>query len=310
MMENFETLVRSILIRPDHPAILLLGHFSPQVHQTHGFAGPDHWHNIVAQFYDVPHISIKPILFPSYMKDQTSVNKYYVDPVLSSPFGHQLIADVLIAYLQSQTCTAWGVATGSAFDNVQEHTTADAPRPFGGIGQQRKGAPEPAKPAAAPAALHIPPGRINTRPGGRTFEEIAPFCVSANDLINPLPPSLFYGSGWHAFHDPAGRHYWHSTLPTSKLRIPLQVGAGDIGVYYMRQPIKDVGEGSAVECWVDDNYGGAKVIENAADVGEETPTLAIIDHFVSRGSHFVECMLLGEEGEGVPMFKIIGIFST
>ncbi|KAG5651156.1 hypothetical protein H0H81_009648 [Sphagnurus paluster] len=50
MMENFETLVRSILIRPDHPAVLLLGHFSPQVHTAHGFAGPDHLHNAVAQF--------------------------------------------------------------------------------------------------------------------------------------------------------------------------------------------------------------------------------------------------------------------
>lgn len=38
--------------------------------------------------------------------------------------------------------------------------------------------------------------------------------------------------------------------------------------------------------------------------------LEVIDHFVSRGSHFVECSLLGEEGQGVPAFKIIGIFST
>ena len=38
--------------------------------------------------------------------------------------------------------------------------------------------------------------------------------------------------------------------------------------------------------------------------------LEIIDRFVSRGSHFVECVLLGEEGLGVPAFKIIGVFST
>ena len=47
MMDHFEILIRSILIRPDKPAVLLLGHFSPQTHQTHDFAGPDHWHNIV-----------------------------------------------------------------------------------------------------------------------------------------------------------------------------------------------------------------------------------------------------------------------
>lgn len=38
--------------------------------------------------------------------------------------------------------------------------------------------------------------------------------------------------------------------------------------------------------------------------------LKVIDHFVTLGSHFVECELLGEEGRGVPMFKILGIFST
>jgi len=153
----------------------------------------------------------------------------------------------------------------------------------------------------------------------REFEEVAPYCVSANDLINPLPPSLFYGSGWHAHHPSAtsggntlhtAAHYWFSNLPTSKLRVPIQAGAGDIGIYYLREPVSKIGEGSSVECWVDDNYAGAKVIENAADVGEPTPALRVIDHFVSRGSHFIECQLVGEEGQVVPDFKIIGIFST
>lgn len=38
--------------------------------------------------------------------------------------------------------------------------------------------------------------------------------------------------------------------------------------------------------------------------------LEMIDHFVGRGSHFVECQLLGEEGQTVPAFKIIGIFAS
>ncbi|KAF9556092.1 Cap64 protein [Agrocybe pediades] len=342
MMENFEILVRSILIRPDQPAVLLLGHFSPQVHQTHGFAGPDHWHNIVAQFYDIPHISIKSVIFPEYMRDPNSINKYYVDPVLASVAGHDLITDVLVAYMQSQICTAWSIAHGQAFDSVPLHHAGESGEShalFGGVGQ-RKGVPEPDEKKAAAAdanrikadnaallkeltahqaLLNVPPGRINTRPNsGRPYEEVAPFCVSANDLINPLPPSLFYGSGWSAYHPSTSggsslqttAHYWYSTLPTSKLRIPIQVGAGDIGIYYLREPVSNVGEGSSVECWVDDNYGGAKVIENAADIGEPTASLQIIDHYVSRGSHYVECQLLGDEGQGVPPFKIIGIFST
>ncbi|KAJ3501251.1 hypothetical protein NLJ89_g9424 [Agrocybe chaxingu] len=337
MMENFEILIRSILLRPDQPAVVILGHFSPQVHHAHGFAGPDHWHSIVAQFYDVPHISIKSALFPDYMRDTKLIDKYYTDPILANPLGHDVISEILVAYMQSQICTAWSVAHGAAFDSVPVHTpgeSGDTPGLFGGVGQ-RKGVPEPKKKneddennrkvdSLAPkdphhALLGVPPGRINTRPNSnRAYEELAPFCVSANDLINPLPPSLFYGSGWFAYH-PSGSgrsalktaaHYWYSTLPTSKLRIPIQVGAGDIGIYYVKEPVSQVEEGSAVECWVDDNYGGAKIIENAADVGEPTPALEIIDHYVSRGSHYVECQLSGEEGQGVPSFKIIGIFAT
>ncbi|KAF8901539.1 hypothetical protein CPB85DRAFT_1417603 [Mucidula mucida] len=339
MMEHFEVLIRSLLIRPDQPAVILLGHFSPQVHQTHGFAGPDHWHNVVAQFYDVAHISTKSALYADYMSDPDSVNKYFADPVLASPLGHELLADVLISYFQTQICAAWDVVSGASYDTVPHRPDAGGAEPhglFGGVGL-RKGVPEPGtdddkrdeidaegnriKPELPPTSnayvppLHVPPGRINTRPkSDRPFEEIDPFCVSANDLINPLPPSLFYGSGWYANH-PKGTassqdHYWYSTLPLSKLRIPLQVGAGDIGVYYVQEPASQVGEGSAVECWVDDNYAGAKVLENAANVGEPTARLEIIDHFVGRGSHFVECQLLGEEGQGVPSFKIIGVFST
>lgn len=55
-LQHFELLVRSILVRPDMPAIIILGHFSPQIQAQSGFAGPELLHTAVAQFYDVPHI--------------------------------------------------------------------------------------------------------------------------------------------------------------------------------------------------------------------------------------------------------------
>ncbi|KAF8689676.1 hypothetical protein AX14_003219 [Amanita brunnescens Koide BX004] len=350
-MEQFEILIRSLLTRPEGPAVILLGHFSQQTYQTHGYAGPDHWHNTVSRFYDVPHLSTKPILLPDYLRDQTSIAKYFADPVLANPAGHEILNDVLVSFFQTQICTAWNVAHGKAFDVVPLLTPGNLPADtghlFGGVGQ-RQGVPEPPNdkkaemepglPHDAPpepkraipdhiihairqnGQLRVPQGRINTRPGAsdRPFQEIAPFCVSANNLINPLPPSLFYGSGWSAYHPPTfgspnlhvAGHYWHSTLPTSKLRVPIQVGAGDIGIYYLKEPVSQIGEGSEISCWVDDNVSGAKTIENAANIGEPTPTLEVIDHFVTRGSHYVECQLMGEEGQKVPMFKIMGIFAT
>ena len=79
--------------------------------------------------------------------------------------------------------------------------------------------------------------------------------------------------GHHQDSPQMATHYRYSALSTSKLRIPLhgQVDAGDIGIYYLEEFVSTVnGEGSSVECWVDNNYGGAKVIKNAADVGDPT----------------------------------------
>jgi hypothetical protein len=268
--------------------------------------------------------SSKAALYPSYIISPSSVSRYYADPVLASLAGHSLLADMLIAYIQSQVCIAWSAAVGSGATLPVYYTLGeqagtlpkDASGLFGGL---RKGAggggpgpgpgpmiaaedldaPRPRAPIGRPAGLQVPISRISSRPSDlseQTYEEIAPMCVSANDLVNPLPPSLFYGSGWEAHHPPptgvpmtdTTSHYWYSTMPTSRLRIPLIVGAGDLGVYYIREPRAVLGsEGSsAVECWVDDNYDGRVVIVNEGDSDEEEAAWVLfffsILPFVSR----------------------------
>lgn len=199
-------------------------------------------------------------------------------------------------------------------------TPTDARGLFGGVAQRKgaAGAAAPEDPEAADTGvnanpahvafaepgtrqlseqlypnLKVPQARIGARPADyieRSFEEVSPFCVSANDLINPLPPSMFSGSGWEVFHPAPGfaelsshAHYWYSSLPTSKLRVGLQVGAGDVGIYYLNEPASEVGLGSAIECWVDDNYSGAVVIDNSAQVSEAIPTyVALLLAWFSR----------------------------
>ena len=55
--------------------------------------------------------------------------------------------------------------------------------------------------------------------------------------------------------------------------MPLIVGAGDIAMYYVREPRAVLGsEGSsAVECWVDDNYEGRVIIDNVGESDSEEP---------------------------------------
>ncbi|WWC65441.1 uncharacterized protein I303_108059 [Kwoniella dejecticola CBS 10117] len=323
-LQHFELLVRSILVRPEMPAVIILGHFSPQVQAQNGFAGPELLHNVVAQFYDVPHISAKGVLYEQYLQTPDQARSaFYADPNHANHNGHDLIADVLISYIMSQICAGWSAINGHAFDvpnlGTEGDSSASGPSLLGGVGL-RKGMPgqEPGDGDSAGSSLaeryqglRVPQMRLKDRPHDvQQFREIEPFCVAASDLINPLPPSLFYGSGWHTYHPPKGavyedRHYWYAEQPTARLRVPLKLGAGDVGIYFLQSPPdKPLG---TVKCWVDDNVGGGKELQGTAEVDDVIATLVMIDRGVSRGSHFVECQLQGEAGGTSPPFKILGM---
>ena len=86
------------------------------------------------------------------MQDPTYVQrKYYADPVLANPAGHEVIADVLISYFQSRTCAAWAALTGTASEALlgpgvpiayggkkgdSQKQPTDAKGIFGGLGQR------------------------------------------------------------------------------------------------------------------------------------------------------------------------------
>ncbi len=302
-MQHFELLVRSILIRPDHPAVIVVGHFSPQLQGIHGYAGPEQRHTLVAQFYDVPHVSAKALLYDEYLHNPSlTLETYYVDPMLSNPRGHRVLADALIHYMEEQICTGWSAIKGYSYDvTVPELSThddaevADTIGLFRGMdvrkgekaGKLKKGKKKLwSPPIDRTAAADIPGFLLTTRPnvdGGDDpfrFEEVQPFCVSANDLINPLPPSLFVGTGWHMQkpkHTIADSlttvdaYYWYAFYPSSKLRVPVTTSGGDVAIWYLTQDRSIGQEPSQVSCWVDNNHAGAEVISAAAE-GDPTPS--------------------------------------
>lgn len=295
-------------MRPEQPAVILLGHFAPQILVQNGFAGPELLHDIVAQFYDVPHVSLKGMLYRDYMNDPEGTRQsFYSDMVLASPTGHELIADLLISYLQGHICDGWATIMGHAFDvpymGAEERdqtalSTEEVESQGGGV-------------AAKQRAMRVPQARLPDRPSDiLTFREVKPFCVSANDLINPLPPSHFHGSGWTAHHPAKGaateeRHYWSAETGGARMRVPLNISAGEVVIHYLQEPASK-GLGRAA-CWVDDDYAGRVELSGSADVPNTTPTLTIINEGVSEGSHFVECLLLGPEGVSTQPFKMLGV---
>lgn len=248
-LTHFELLVRSILVRPEQPAVIILGHFSPQVQSQNGFAGPELLHTVVAQFYDVPHISAKGLLYNDYLSHpEESRASFYTDPVLANPEGHQLIADILISYMMTQICAGWAATMGHAFDVPYMGAAAFETDPHqvalgsgSGSGKSEDDlAAEGGGMAAKMRAIRVPQARLSDRPSDiLRFREVKPFCVAANDLINPLPPSHFFGSGWFAHHPKKGagadeKHYWYAEIGGSKFRVPVSLSAGDVAVYYLQ----------------------------------------------------------------------------
>ncbi|MBW0504757.1 hypothetical protein O181_044472 [Austropuccinia psidii MF-1] len=331
-----DLLIRSLLLRPDQPAVILLGHFAPQFQNEHGFVGPEVWHSAVAHFYDVPHLTVKGLLYEEYLANPEKVAKsYFIDPVLANAKGHELLADTVIAFLESEICKVWDEAALEAdLAGLSPPVLGDTaiisglkantgPSLLGGKGL-RKGSEPGAEGDESSASLglsktakagysKIPPYRIHDKPHTITsFREIKPSCASANDLINPLPQSVFINSGWSPVAPKPDaedeRHFWFSEIPGSLIKIPLKVGGGDIAVYYQKGPKKD-GWGS-LKCWVDDNVAGAVEIKGYWDQNFVKPVITQIDRGVGKGPHYVVCELQGNPEVDTAKFKIYGIFSS
>lgn len=172
------------------------------------------------------------MIYEQYLHDaEQTRSTFYHDATHANPDGHDLIADVLISYLMSQICSGWLTLQGHSFDALTLGTDSDGlssstPSLLGGVGL-RKGMPGQESGDGESTGtsltdkfhgLRVPQARLADRPQNvKDFREIEPFCVAANDLINPLPPSLFYGSGWKLYVPPKGavkedRHYWSADL--------------------------------------------------------------------------------------------------
>jgi hypothetical protein len=107
------------------------------------------------------------------LRNPTSVDRYFADAVLANPAGHDILADVLISYFQSQVCSAWAAATGQSFDGLpplfspimpdNSKQPTDARGLFGGVGQRKGSQPENKEGNVVAGG----PGAGNQNPGGQ-----------------------------------------------------------------------------------------------------------------------------------------------
>lgn len=263
---------------------------------------------------------MKGLLYEEYLLNPAKVRStYFLDPVLANAKGHELLADTVIAYLESEICSVWdagaletdmAILAGKAPPASPLHIGEDYPSLLSGKGL-RKGVGENGEPLSdddklkkaqsknRQNAMRVPPFRIIDKPHEIAhFREIKPACASANDLINPLPSSVFAGSGWNPVQPKVDeedeRHYWFTDIPGSVLKIPIKVGAGEVAVYYQKGA---EGEGwGNVLCWVDDNTEGAVELKGSWDRHYGQPMSVV--RLLLRNQSDV-CLMVAESVESI-----------
>ncbi|KAG9101143.1 hypothetical protein FRC06_003321 [Ceratobasidium sp. 370] len=102
----FDQLLRIVLEFPNEPAVLVVGAWGPQLSFDYGYMDPSVTHLPAVQYYDVPYLSIKPLLYVHHLRyahtvGETFWTKDYVHP---NAAGHKVLGDITIAYLEKQLC--------------------------------------------------------------------------------------------------------------------------------------------------------------------------------------------------------------
>lgn len=295
--EHMEILIRSLLLRKEAPAVLLLGHFSPDSHLRQGYFGADVYHNAIARYYGIPYLSTKPLLHLEYMKDSSAFMKeYYIDASLPNAAGQKVLADTLTGYFNHELCKL-------SKESSKEQVKVKVPLSIGHVDK-----------ATLAKSSDLPP-LLNSRPADlyRRKPSIVPYCTSASDRITPMHPHL--SKDWKLVDDnkksEIWQNYWYTETAGARLRVPIQTSAGDVGIYHY---VVSESEAGMARCWVDDNESGAVLINGFAE--EQRAKLTMIDHNVAAGAHSVECEIVTQSStsnQGVQQgnqFRVYAVFAT
>lgn len=109
---DFEKLLRTLRAMPSNPAVIVLEAASLLLAQTTpSTTNAEYLHLPAAQFYDVPVLSAKQALFGPTMSLRADAGLKIEDlflPDLHHPNerGHELLADILVSYLEREACQA------------------------------------------------------------------------------------------------------------------------------------------------------------------------------------------------------------
>ncbi|GAA5939997.1 hypothetical protein JCM10213_004904 [Rhodosporidiobolus nylandii] len=334
--KDFEKLLRRLRSMPSKPAVIALEAASLLLASTTAAtANAEYDHLPAAHFYDVPVLSVKHALFgptagllPS---SSTSAQPLKVEdlflPDLHHPNerGHELLADVLVSYLEQQACLAQSEVLAVASERIRSSsslTSADSasgvPLPLVTVSGANEVDPvldfarrkdEVVRPLPARSLFTpFPHGK------GARLDEVWELpetrCIQVGNAKTTVEPVR--NSGWSKLAWARDKQYLVADKPGSSVTYAIEVGKGG-AVYadWLHSRFYDLGD---VSVFLDNDRAAAVSLAGWWNLGWSIGVPQEIFSNVSPGRHEITFEILPPAKSSHPSqktnFRLIGITST
>ncbi|WWC72366.1 uncharacterized protein I206_106328 [Kwoniella pini CBS 10737] len=290
-MNTYELLVRGLFDMPNKPAVLNLQVFALMFQYISN--GGD-LHDGIAQFYDIPTVSIRNPLLPQVFKNTTEVRHLFHNRVKDLAWkdpleeidlrhlswqGHEIMGKLAAAYIDTQLCE---------MDKIEA----------------KLGNPESIDYDKLYPVEPLPRAQIMKKyDPNSNLPKLAPQCYSANALKHPLKPSS--QEGWRHWNWKE-KHYLIADKPGSKISFPVSTTLGQVQLHYLRSYQYNLG---STRCWIDDEKDKGIKLDGYWKEPYNIGRAATIRDDLTPGSHTLHCELLNETADpkGGKEFRIISV---
>ncbi|KZV78310.1 hypothetical protein EXIGLDRAFT_43979 [Exidia glandulosa HHB12029] len=289
--ESFEWLLRQLLELPKRPAVINVQTFGLGYAQL--TTGGD-VHIAFANYYDAPLISLRNALLPQLLETRSAAPSYFAklhtgvtDFKHINNRGHQMLADLLIAYTQRQLCTlshptpAPSSSSLPSYDNLPVDVEG------------------------------IPPLRLFQNYNDPPAPHLSPYCSSTRTLKTPLVPAFNDGK-WENWTFTAtggsAKTYIRATEPGAKIgfKVPVRGGMGRVRVSFLQSSTFGLG---ICKCWLDEAKDEAVLVDGFWQSPLNLAGTQTVTNKATIGEHMLWCELTGHtrDPEGRTEFRLIGI---
>ncbi|KAK4058054.1 hypothetical protein OIO90_000793 [Microbotryomycetes sp. JL221] len=121
-MNDAEDLLRALLQLPNEPAIIFVDSFALRTKSGRdGMLNGGDAHSSLANFYDIPQISIRGPIIPSLLRDHSLAEPYFKTDVrhIAAPL-HEFLGKMVVAFLQETHCQSQQFLIPASSDSTSE----------------------------------------------------------------------------------------------------------------------------------------------------------------------------------------------